>query len=181
MRYKLRDNYTHNAEEALSAILKSRGVKELQTFLHPSPSCELNPYDLDNIDSAADCYLRHLRENHSILFVVDADCDGFTSSSILWLYTKHIFPNAKLEFTVHTHKQHGLDDKIDWIEDEARWDLVVVPDAGSYDVQEHLKLGQLGMDCIILDHHEQEYDKNGKPIISTIPNTIVVNLFVVRA
>ena len=175
MRYRLRDNYTHNAEEALSEILKSRGVKELQTFLHPSPSCELNPYDLDNIDSAADCYLRHLRENHSILFVVDADCDGFTSSSILWLYTKHIFPNAKLEFTVHTHKQHGLDDKIDWIEDEAKWDLVVVPDAGSYDVQEHLKLGQLGMDCIILDHHEQEYDKNGKPIISTIPNTIVVN------
>lgn len=175
MRYRLRDNYTHNAEEALSAILKSRGVKELQTFLYPSPSCELNPYDLDNIDSAADCYLRHLRENHSILFVVDADCDGFTSSSILWLYTKHIFPNAKLEFTVHTHKQHGLDDKIDWIEDEAKWDLVVVPDAGSYDVQEHLKLGQLGMDCIILDHHEQEYDKNGKPIISTIPNTIVVN------
>lgn len=175
MKYRLRSNYTTDAEEALIDILKDRGVKNIHEFMNPSKSCELNPYDLDNIDKAAEKYLYHLRRDSNILFIVDCDCDGFTSSSILWLYTKHIFPEAKFEFTVHTHKQHGLDDKIDWIEDNSRWDLVMVPDAGSYDVTEHLKLGQLGMDCIVLDHHAQEYDKNGNPIISTAPNTIVVN------
>lgn len=103
------------------------------------------------------------------------DCDGYTSSAILWLYIKHIFPEAQLEFTIHTRKQHGLDDKIDWIENEARWDLVIVPDAGSYDVKEHLRLGEIGIDCIVLDHHEQEYDKKGNPITSDVPSTIVVN------
>ena len=175
MKYRLRHNYTTDAEEALIDILKDRGVKNVHEFMNPSKSCELNPYDLDNIDKAAEQYLYHLRKDSNILFIVDCDCDGFTSSSILWLYTKHIFPEAKLEFTVHTHKQHGLDDKIDWIEDESKWDLVMVPDAGSYDVNEHFKLGQLGMDCIVLDHHMQEYDKNGNPITSTAPNTIVVN------
>jgi len=106
---------------------------------------------------------------------VDCDCDGYTSSAILWLYIKHIFPEAKLEFTVHDHKQHGLDDKVDWICDEARWDLVICPDAGSYDVEEHRALGELGMDVICLDHHEQLYDENGKPVISDLPTTVIVN------
>lgn len=103
------------------------------------------------------------------------DADGFTSSSILWLYIKHIFPKANLDFTVHEHKQHGLDDKIDWISNEAKWDLVVVPDAGSYDVEEHRILNDIGIDVIVLDHHEQLYDENGEPIISKAPKTIVVN------
>ena len=80
-----------------------------------------------------------------------------------------------MEFTVHEHKQHGLDDKIDWITDEAKWDLILVPDAGSYDVEEHRALGEVGMDVIVLDHHEQLYDELGNPVISDLPNTIVVN------
>ena len=143
--------------------------------MHPSSACELNPYDLENIEAAAERLLYHLRKNSKILFIVDADCDGFTSSSILWLYIKHLFPDAKLEFTVHEHKQHGLDDKVDWITDEARWDLVIVPDAGSYDVEEHRALGELGIDVIVIDHHEQLYDDKGNPVVADCPNTIVVN------
>lgn len=119
--------------------------------------------------------LKHLRANNSILLIQDADVDGITSASIIWLYCKHIFPNIKMEFRVHEHKQHGLSDMIDWIEDAGRWQLVVVPDAGSYDIEYHSRLNDLGIDCLVLDHHNQEYDNNGEPIISTAPNTIVIN------
>ena len=175
MKYKLRKKYSTNPDKALQEILSDRGVEDVDNFMNPSSDCELNPHMLKNIDAAAEMLLRHLRRGSSILFIVDADCDGFTSSSILWLYIKHIFPDAKLEFTVHEHKQHGIDDKIDWICDEARWDLVVVPDAGSYDVREHRMLAELGMDVLVLDHHEQLYDEQGNPVISDLPNTIVVN------
>lgn len=175
MKYKLRKEYSHNPDKAIKEILYDRGVHDLENFMNPTPECELNPHDLVNIDHAAERLLYHLRKDHSILFVVDADCDGFTSSSILWLYIKHLFPAAKLDFTVHEHKQHGLDDKVDWITDEAKWDLVMVPDAGSYDVEEHRALGELGMDVIVLDHHEQLYDENGNPVTSDLPTTIVVN------
>ena len=75
-----------------------------------------------------------------------SDCDGFTSSSILWLYIKHIFPKANLNFTLHEHKQHGLDDKIDWLETLNDIDLVICPDSASYDVEEHQRLADLGID-----------------------------------
>lgn len=175
MKYKLKKNYTTDPEAALEEILRDRGVKDIENFMNPSSACELNPYLLKNIEIAADRLLYHLRKGSSILFNVDCDADGFTSSAILWLYIKHIFPNANLHFMVHTHKQHGLDDKIDWLEDNPDYDLVLCPDSSSYDKEEHRRLGELGMDVICLDHHEQEYDTNGNPIISDGANTIVVN------
>ena len=174
MKYRLRKNYTTDPNYALAAILSDRGVNDIENFLNPSFSCELNPYDLDNIEAAAEMLLQHLREDSSILFIVDADCDGFTSSSILWLYIKHIFPNAKLNFTVHEHKQHGLEDKIDWIT-ENEYNLVICPDAASYDIECHKRLKEMGSDCLVLDHHEQLYDDNGNPVISNYTNTIIVN------
>ena len=176
MKYRLRAEFTQNPDKALQEILQQRGVQDIENFMRPAPiTCELDPHKLVNIEVAAERLLYHLRKNSDILFVVDSDCDGFTSSSILWLYIKHIFPEARLEFTLHDHKQHGLDDKVTWICDEAKWDLVICPDAASYDVEEHRALGELGMDVICLDHHEQLYDENGNPVVSDLPNTIVVN------
>ena len=175
MNYRLRKQYTTNPEKALSEILIDRGVQDIYTFLHPTPECELDPYGLENIDLAAELLLRHLRANSRIMFVVDSDCDGFTSSSILWLYIKHIFPNADLNFTLHEHKQHGLDDKIDWLETLNDVDLVICPDSASYDIEEHERLADLNIDCLVLDHHEQQYDLEGNPITSTSSNTVVVN------
>lgn len=175
MRYRLRNEYTKNPNYALQDILKSRGVKDIQNFLKPSKSCELDPYRLNNIKPAADMLLKHLRNNSEICMIVDCDVDGFTSSAILWLYIKTLFPNASLTFTVHEHKQHGLQDKIDWLVNDQQFDLVIVPDAGSYDVDCHRQLNEISTDCLVIDHHEQAYDTDGNPIISNFPNTIVVN------
>lgn len=175
MRYRLRKEYSTNPDKALKELLQDRGVQDIEQFMNPSMLCENDPYQLKNVNAAAEMLLHHLRKKHKILFIIDADTDGFTSSAILWLYIKHIFPEVELEFTVHDHKQHGLNDKVDWITDEARWDLVILPDAGSYDVKEHQLLGEMGMDVICLDHHEQLYDDQGNPVTSNIPTTIVVN------
>ena len=176
MKYRLRKEFSTNPDKALKEILQDRGVTDIENFINPTfDNCELDAHKLVNVDKAAERLLYHLRRNSDILFIVDCDADGYTSSSILWLYIKHIFPDARLEFTVHDHKQHGLDDKVDWICDEAKWDLVLCPDAGSYDVDEHRALGELGMDVICLDHHEQLYDTNGNPVKSDLPTVIVVN------
>ena len=175
MRYRLRKEYSTNPDKALKELLQDRGVTDIENFLNPTTKCEFNPHLLNNIDIAAEKLLYHLRKNSDILFIVDCDADGFTSSAILWLYIKHIYPDARLEFTVHEHKQHGLNDKIDWITDEAKWDLIICPDAGSYDIAEHRALGELGMDIICLDHHDQLYDDQGNPVISNFPNAIIVN------
>lgn len=172
MQYRLRNNYSKNPEVALKEILIDRGVQEIETFLEPSNKCELNPYDLDNIEAAADNLLKHLRRKSSICFIVDCDCDGFTSSAILWNYIKAVFPEVQLNFTVHEKKQHGLSDKIDWLEFDTHFDLVLLPDAGSFDGEYHKRLADVGTEIIVLDHHELPDDYN---MTQTPLNTIIVN------
>lgn len=71
MNYKLRKVYTTNPEKALQDILQDRGVKDIENFLYPTSSCELDPYSLENIDLAASMLLKHLRANNKIMFIVD--------------------------------------------------------------------------------------------------------------
>ena len=71
MKYRLRNNYPTEPELAIPAILKDRGVKDVEEFMRPNKSQELNPYDLENIEAAAQMLLKHLRNNSEIMFVVD--------------------------------------------------------------------------------------------------------------
>ena len=175
MRYKLRDNFSTNPEQGLIEILKNRGVEDIENFVKPSANCELDPYDLDNIEAAALLLLKHLRGNSHICMVVDADCDGYTSASIMWLYIKSIFPDADLTFTVHEHKQHGLNDKIDWLIEDHQFDLVIAPDAASFDIKEHRMLHEIGTDVIALDHHMPPQDDDGNDILPNSQYAVVVN------
>lgn len=71
MKYKLRNKYSKDPQKALGEILYDRGVRDIKNFINPSFKCELNPYDLENIEAAANKLLGHLRADHNILFVVD--------------------------------------------------------------------------------------------------------------
>ena len=176
MNYKLRDgNRQVNIETCLEDILTLRGVEDIESFLNPTKDCELNPFNLENVEEGAEMLLNHLNRGSKICFVVDSDADGFTSSAILWNYIKTIFPEANLHFTVHDHKQHGLSDKIDWFMNVEHFDLVICPDSASYDVEYHKMLKEEITDCLVLDHHEQMFDEDGNPIISTASNTVVIN------
>ena len=173
LNYRLRGNFSKN-ENCLADILTNRGVEDLEAFLHPTSQNLFNPYNLENIEKGRDLLIKHLEKGSKICFVIDADADGFTSSAILWLYIKKIYPNARLSYVIHEEKQHGLEDKIDTFEEE-HYDLVILPDAGSFDVEYHKRLMEVSTDCLNIDHHDQLYDEDGTPIISNFKNTIVIN------
>ena len=71
MKYRLRKNYPREPELALPAILRDRGVEDVEEFMRPNESQELNPWGLENIEAAAQMLLKHLRNNSEIMFVVD--------------------------------------------------------------------------------------------------------------
>jgi single-stranded-DNA-specific exonuclease len=133
-------------------------IENIDGFLNPSIGCILNPYLLDNIEAAAELLLKHLKRNSKVFIQVDSDCDGYTSSSILlnWLYAfdKNLYQN--IEFRIHTGKQHGLlEETIQYLRDNA-FNLVIIPDAGSNQIDIHKLLLEINVDCIILDHHESD-------------------------
>lgn len=94
------------------------------------------------------------------IVIVDSDCDGFTSSAVLINYLHDVFPQwveNKLDYALHSGKQHGLNDHIDHLLTE-NYSLVLIPDAGSNDVEECKKLKEKNIEVIILDHHICDLD-----------------------
>ena len=156
MKYRLRQNApSKDIHTCIQEILRQRGVKNIEGYMYPSKKYENDPFLLDNVRTATDRLLEHVRNKSSILIITDADTDGYCSASILWLYLKDFFPDIDLKFICHEHKAHGLEDIIDDIEN-AGFDLVLIPDAGSGDEEYYQRLKNIGTECIYIDHHEAE-------------------------
>ena len=71
--YKLRKNFTTDAQNALYEILEERGVENVDEYLHPTEDCEYDPFLLDNIQEGIKMLHKHLEMKSKILFVVDSD------------------------------------------------------------------------------------------------------------
>lgn len=129
MKYRQSQYLSKDANTCVAEILRVRGVENIEAYMRPSQEYENDSILLDHIQEAAGRLIWHLNKNSSILFIVDADCDGYSSSSILWLYIKDFYPNTTMKYICHEHKAHGLEDIIDEIE-QYGFDLVIIPDAG---------------------------------------------------
>lgn len=138
-------------------ILFNRGipVDKIHAFLNTTDEV-INDYKLlDNIKVAAEVLLAHLTDNDEILIQVDSDVDGYTSSAVMYNWIKGNFPQAKISYQVHDEKTHGLNITEDIL--NGKYQLIIVPDAGSNEYEKHRQLFQLGINVIILDHHDAEY------------------------
>lgn len=148
-------------EDYLKNLLKTRGVNDLEAFLDPPATCLSDPILFDNIKEGVLLLEKILnKEDSKILIVVDADVDGYTSGAIVWKYIKAIAPSQYMDFVLHEHKQHGLQDHIQSLLDsDLVYDLIILPDSSSNDYQYHELLGEQGTRCLILDHHEIDNDQ----------------------
>ena len=160
-----KDNYTKK-------LLCSRGLleNELNSFYNPESSLVQSPQAFENIAEGAALLSKHLNQLSNLALVVDSDVDGFTSSAIIYQYLKLIIPQINIKYFLHKGKGHGLSDTIDDIlNDDCKFGLVIIPDAGSNDDEYHLRLKEEEIDCLVLDHHILEEDTK------IVDNTIIIN------
>ena len=138
-------------------LLISRGVDggRLEEFLHPTWDNIADPSNLDNCEAAAKRILKAVENNEHIGLVIDSDVDGITSSTIIYSYLHDIKPDLEITYFFHDGKQHGLEDSWEKFID-AKVSMVIEPDAGINDKKYHDKLGEVGIDTVVLDHHEYE-------------------------
>lgn len=152
MYYRLNERVV-NSGNYIKDILEARGINNIDEYLNPSKE-DLFPADkLKNIDKGVDLLLTHLKNNSKIYVVVDCDNDGITSAAGLILYINNICPNANIYWTMHDGKQHGVE--LSKVEEDTK--LVIIPDAGSNQYEEHKELSDRGIDVLVIDHHESEY------------------------
>ena len=148
--------------EYLKNLLATRGVTDIKKFIDPPADVLSDPKLFLNIDEGKKLFDAALANpDSSILIVVDCDVDGFTSGAIVWSYIHAIKPNQKIQYVLHEHKQHGLQDHIDnLLNSNDKYDLIILPDSSTNDFEYHEALGALGTKLLILDHHDLEPNKS---------------------
>lgn len=171
MKYQLLKPINPNYS-ALEQVLTNRGIayKDIQHYLNTTDGDINSPLAFGEpaLRRAAAALTQTMSKGGRCLIVVDADCDGYTSSAILINYLHDIVPSwteHNVDYILHDGKQHGLSDCIDVA---LEYNLVFVPDAGSNDFTQHEQLAAAGIPVIILDHHEVELPEN-------YTNAIIIN------
>lgn len=131
-------------------ILLNRGIENWKQYLNLSEDCTHDFNLLDNIDKAVGCFINHIEKKSRIHIIVDSDVDGYTSASMVYRYIKYLGEDINVTYSLHTKKQHGISEDVE-IPDDC--ELLIVPDAGSNDIEQCKELTEKGIDVIILDHH----------------------------
>lgn len=78
-----------------------------------------------------------------------SDADGYTSAAIFYNYFTTLYPMANIVYRVHEGKEHGL--ILDTVPVDT--DVIVIPDAGSNNLDEQEILSNQGRTVLIMDHH----------------------------
>ena len=147
-------------ESYVFTFLRGRGlnsIEEMRNYINPPKSSLYSPSLLMNVDRGATLLKHHLDCGSIIYDVIDSDQDGVTSSAILYNYLKKVKPDVEILWDMHSGKQHGVE--LDKVPQEAK--LIIIPDAGSDQYEEHKILAEQGYDILVIDHHlcdeESEY------------------------
>ena len=157
MKYQLRTkNYNNETIElALHDLLIDRGIRHPLEWLQPNYSYEHSPMLFKEMRKGIEMLKSTISNSEaSIMVVVDSDLDGYTSGAIILNLLKLIQRGQEINFVLHPNKEHGI--VLEDIPDDV--DLLIVPDAGSSQKAEHLKLLENGTKIIVLDHHEMVND-----------------------
>lgn len=150
MNYRLIKNSLNDIDNPKQTILLNRGIENWKQYLNLSEGCIHDFNLLDNIDKAVSCFINHIENKSRIHIIVDSDVDGYTSASMVYRYIKHLGEDINVTYSLHTKKQHGISEDVEIPYD---CELLIVPDAGSNDIEQCKELTERGIDVIILDHH----------------------------
>ena len=78
----------------------------------------------------------------------------------MYLGIKSINPDADVKYLIHNTKAHGLTPEIMEQVMEINPDLLIIPDAGSNDYEQHAILKSKDITTLVIDHHDAEYLSN---------------------
>ena len=149
MKYINNRTFTPRAGASIE-YLNNLGITSVDSFLYkPKPSDYENPWKLENIDKIVEILNWGFENNKEFFLQVDSDTDGMTSSAIFYNYFKMLYPDAHITYRVHDGKEHGV--ILNTV--PVYTDIVVIPDAGSNQVDEIYELASQDRHILVMDHH----------------------------
>lgn len=156
----------------LHQLLIQRGIssaEEAKAFLHPDASQLHDPFLLSDMDIAAERIRRAMDAGERICIWGDYDVDGVSASAILYDYFASEGVQAEVYLPSRHDEGYGLNEK-GLREIAQRADLLITVDCGiaSHDLIELAK--ELGLSCIVTDHHRPGEILPDCPVVNPLLN-----------
>jgi single-stranded-DNA-specific exonuclease len=141
----------------ISQILVSRGILDIETarrYLHPSLNDLHSPFLMQDMKKGVSRLLKAIHDHEEIIIYGDYDADGITSVVILYKFIKEITPHINYYIPDRVQEGYGL--KIPAIDKfkNNNVKLLITVDCGISDVEQIAYAQSIGIDTIVLDHHE---------------------------
>ena len=133
----------------LREYLSACGIADVDAYLNPDSIEYQSPDMYKNMDVAVDMFHGDVGK---IGIVIDSDMDGACSAAIAYMLCKEYHQDVELIIFTHTGKQHGCTDLLPDIL-ATNIDMLIIPDAGSNEVDACRELYEHGIKVIVLDHH----------------------------
>lgn len=164
IKYRLYEGAENDCFNVVNNIMKNRGIKNPKEYFNISSENEINYNKLDNIMLAVHVFNEHYSNKDKIGILIDCDVDGYTSAAVMYNYIKEMDNEYPIEYIMHNNpKAHGLGDDVE-IPDDIK--LLIIPDAGSNNVEECKSLRKKGISIIILDHHQCDVENQYAVVVN---------------
>ena len=173
-KYKLKNTESALWDSIVDTVLFNLGLNQYKAMqmVNAPKYVEVDKSEsYNNLELGFDLFRKHLNNNSTFGILVDCDCDGYLSSSMLYdfLINELKVDENRVKYYIHSGKIHGLEDE-EVFENIANdnIDLMLIADASSSERTFHEKLNAKNTDILVLDHHEfniNDIVNNNKTII----------------
>jgi single-stranded-DNA-specific exonuclease len=141
----------------MSKILMSRNIVNLidaKKYLFPSLNDLHNPFLMKDMDKAVHRVIQAIQRKEKIVVFGDYDADGITSIAVMLKFLCGLLPETDFYIPDRIEEGYGLNrGAIDLLKRRSV-DLIITVDCGVSDLECVAYAATLGIDTIILDHHE---------------------------
>ncbi|AYP68359.1 putative SPBc2 prophage-derived single-strand DNA-specific exonuclease [Bacillus phage vB_BcoS-136] len=159
-------------DNLIDSVAKIRGIDDISRFLNPTQDELHSPYLLKNVEKASERIIQAIRNNERIVVSYDADADGITATTIMLRWLGHYTSNIDYIYG-ERNDGHGITEQLKTNLNEENnaerlerarnniakvkeADLLILIDSSSNDTKVCENIASVGIDIIILDHHEIE-------------------------
>lgn len=150
--------------EIIDMLLKSRNIKDIDSFLNPTSPLDLTLKDFGfkkkEISSMMKLLVKIKQNQEMIVVYTDYDADGITGGAILW-ETLYLLGFHVMPYVPHRQTEgYGFSIKgIDTVKKEFNPVLIMSVDHGITAKKAVEYANKKGIDIIVTDHHHRQEDK----------------------
>ena len=147
----------HNMPKPVAELMLKKGIsspEEIEDFFNGSLKSLRNPFELSDMEKAAERIAKAVMDHESICIYGDYDVDGVTATALMYIFLMQCGANVSYYIPNRLEEGYGLNK--DAIREIAarKTNLIITVDCGISAAEEVLEASMQGMDIIITDHHQ---------------------------